>query len=157
MQYFPFDTQKCKLKFGSWSYWKSLLNLQHAYPSNELKGHVSYFYFFLSLVRIFRAKLEKFKLMKRHISNLPSGKLLRKLALCMKSHMTAARKSIKVTSWWFYFYSVLYNFRYNVWNQSEALSILSRIYSGRAMCYDGNVDHTDVYSPTRCRREGRIE
>ena len=41
MSYFPFDTQVCYLKFGSWSYWKSLLNLMHTYPTNELIGDVS--------------------------------------------------------------------------------------------------------------------
>ena len=41
MLYFPFDTQVCNLKFGSWSYWKSLLNIQHTYPTNELKASES--------------------------------------------------------------------------------------------------------------------
>jgi len=39
MLYFPFDTQTCNLKFGSWSYSKSTLNLQHTSPNNDLKGN----------------------------------------------------------------------------------------------------------------------
>lgn len=38
MTYFPFDTQVCALKFGSWSYTKDLLNLRVSYPTNLILG-----------------------------------------------------------------------------------------------------------------------
>ena len=56
MSYFPFDTQVCYLKFGSWSYWKSLLNLSHTYPTNELEGEVSSFILRHSVKRPWRHK-----------------------------------------------------------------------------------------------------
>jgi hypothetical protein len=40
MQFFPFDTQTCALKFGSWSYTKDLLNLLITGPTNNITGKV---------------------------------------------------------------------------------------------------------------------
>ena len=39
MVYFPFDTQNCDLRFGSWSYSKEKLSLSHRNPTNELVGN----------------------------------------------------------------------------------------------------------------------
>ena len=33
MEFFPFDTQICTLRYGSWMYSENFINLQHAYPS----------------------------------------------------------------------------------------------------------------------------
>ena len=33
MELFPFDTQICTLRYGSWMYSENFINLQHAYPS----------------------------------------------------------------------------------------------------------------------------
>ena len=37
---FPFDTQYCELRFGSWSYTKDKINLSHVSPTNNLTGKV---------------------------------------------------------------------------------------------------------------------
>ena len=91
MSYFPFDTQVCYLKFGSWSYWKSLLNLMHTYPSNELKGDVSTllnatWWRKHDLKSIFRVKLVTLLSMIRHISNQRNGKLSQNKVLFMRSN-----------------------------------------------------------------------
>ena len=41
MTYFPFDTQKCSLRYGSWSYSKEFIHLLHQNPKNDLIGAVS--------------------------------------------------------------------------------------------------------------------
>ena len=38
MELFPFDTQICTLRYGSWMYSENFINLQHAYPSQASAG-----------------------------------------------------------------------------------------------------------------------
>ena len=42
MTYFPFDVQTCPLKFGSWSYTKSKLELSIYGPTNQIIGQVKF-------------------------------------------------------------------------------------------------------------------
>ena len=38
MELFPFDTQNCTLRYGSWMYSERFISLHHAFPSNDLIG-----------------------------------------------------------------------------------------------------------------------
>ena len=40
MEYFPFDTQRCPLKYGSWAYSQNYINLQHLTVTNGILGEV---------------------------------------------------------------------------------------------------------------------
>ena len=99
MLYFPFDTQICHLKFGSWSYWKSLLNLQHTYPTNELKGNVRYTLYSHPFDQLLppRVKRATLSLTIRPTSSQLSGRSPRKLAPFTRSRTIAAPKSTKET------------------------------------------------------------
>ena len=41
MRKFPFDTQKCEIRIGSWAPTKELVNIQHINPINDTSGVVS--------------------------------------------------------------------------------------------------------------------
>ena len=42
MEYFPFDTQRCPLKYGSWAYSQNYINLQHLTVTNGILGEVNF-------------------------------------------------------------------------------------------------------------------
>ena len=42
MEYFPFDTQRCPLKYGSWAYSQNYIKLQHLTVTNGILGEVKY-------------------------------------------------------------------------------------------------------------------
>ena len=41
MEYFPFDTQRCPLKYGSWAYSQKFIKLQHLTVTNGILGEVN--------------------------------------------------------------------------------------------------------------------
>ena len=41
MRKFPFDTQKCEIRIGSWAPTKELVNISHINPINDIHGVVS--------------------------------------------------------------------------------------------------------------------
>ena len=164
MLYFPFDTQTCNLKFGSWSYSKSTLNLQHTSPNNDLKGNVRSILYNHFLIEYFRQGSNgrnqhwRFGIhqVNRVADRLKNGHRSRGLVRLLSPSLP--RKQFAAEFYCYYtprrpVTAPNGQNRYNIFNQSKTISILSCLHTGRAMRDDGHVDHVDVYSPAWCWRE----